>query len=459
MFGRTRALTPGQVRQAEDVMDEWLSWSLSTEPADREATEEAVAELYRIQGLPPPTFLWVDSPMSGQLVAWLLVLCRSVPSGVPRHEWLHQFLSPRAWKDVFGRSVMDSVVELLDGYLQSDDPPLPDVFDTSFAQRLHSVPGTWHRGALRALSAAWWHDPHARRHPGVWLWRRSMRLTTWEEWDVQLVGRFQAPGWVRETFELQLPRPNRLIWAIRDHCWAGFDDLEENDDLLLPYSELGGPSNVADFSRVHGQWATQLGWFDAYRRLELVRYPGSIERIMDLLTITARSCGSWWPSERLCVAVERPARLKVDLPRPRTARPHCADGPAVAWRDGSELYAWRGIPVSERLIKGNLSAADWLAESNSEVRRAMAERMGYEWLLDSANAKKIATDEYGTLWRITERYEEDIVLVDLVNSTPEPDGSFKRYVLRVPPDQTVPRDAIGWTFGLPPGAYGPATMT
>lgn len=115
---------------------------------------------------------------------------------------------------------------------------------------------------------------------------------------------------------------------------------------------------------------------------------------------------------------------------------------------------------SKKLIEGRLSAAHWLAESNGEVRRAVAERMGYEWLLDSASAKKIATDEYGTLWRIiTGVYEEDIVLVDLVNSTPEPDGSFKRYVLRVPPDQTVPRDAIGWSFGLPPGAYGPATMT
>ncbi|MFG2959455.1 hypothetical protein ACGF5O_37740 [Streptomyces sp. NPDC048291] len=256
----------------------------------------------------------MDSPTSALLVAWLLVRCRSVPSGVPRREWLREFLSPKAWKVVFGRSVMDSVAKLLHGYLQSDDAALPDVLDTSFAQRLHSMPGTWHGGALRALPAAWWHDTHARRHPGVWLLRRSMRLATWEEWHVQLVGRFKAPDWARETVEQRLPRPNRLIWAVRAHCWAGHDRIADNDDLLLRYEELSDPSNVDDFPRVHGQWATQLGWFDAYRRLELVRYPGSVERIMDLLAITARSCGSWWPSERLCVAVERPARLKVDLP-------------------------------------------------------------------------------------------------------------------------------------------------
>jgi hypothetical protein len=55
--------------------------------------------------------------------------------------------------------------------------------------------------------------------------------------------------------------------------------------------------------------------------------------------------------------------------------------------------------------------------------------------------------------------DEEVVLVDVVNSTLEPDGSQRRYVLRVPPDQRVPRDAIGWTFGLPPGAYQPAEMT
>lgn len=119
------------------------------------------------------------------------------------------------------------------------------------------------------------------------------------------------------------------------------------------------------------------------------------------------------------------------------------------------------------------------------MRWAIADRMGYDWLLDHCNAKRSATDGYGSLWRIPDprdpselevdfgppvgngrayypdgsEPEEDIVLVEVENSTPEPDGSFKRYVLRVPPDQTVPRDAIGWTFGLPPGTYAPEEMT
>lgn len=52
-----------------------------------------------------------------------------------------------------------------------------------------------------------------------------------------------------------------------------------------------------------------------------------------------------------------------------------------------------------------------------------------------------------------------MALLDVVNSTPEPDGPFRRSALRVLPDQTVPRDAIGWTFGLPAGQYQPTLMT
>lgn len=90
----------------------------------------------------------------------------------------------------------------------------------------------------------------------------------------------------------------------------------------------------------------------------------------------------------------------------------------------------------------------------------------YPRLLDQCQASRIGSDEYGTLWRFrhpldtaADEADEAVVLFDLMNSMPEPDGSFRRYVLRVPPDQTVPRDGISWTFGLPPGQYQPVSMT
>ena len=39
-------------------------------------------------------------------------------------------------------------------------------------------------------------------------------------------------------------------------------------------------------------------------------------------------------------------------------------------------------------------------------------------------------------------------MVEVVNSTPEPDGSRKTYFLRVPPTIGTAREAVAWTFGL-----------
>jgi hypothetical protein len=47
-------------------------------------------------------------------------------------------------------------------------------------------------------------------------------------------------------------------------------------------------------------------------------------------------------------------------------------------------------------------------------------------------------------------------MVEVVNSTPEPDGSRKTYFLRVPPTIETAREAVAWTFGLGAVDYRPA---
>jgi hypothetical protein len=50
-------------------------------------------------------------------------------------------------------------------------------------------------------------------------------------------------------------------------------------------------------------------------------------------------------------------------------------------------------------------------------------------------------------------------MLEVVNSTPEPDGSFKRYWLRVPPQMQTAREASAWTFGLTSKEYEPLVET
>jgi hypothetical protein len=58
-------------------------------------------------------------------------------------------------------------------------------------------------------------------------------------------------------------------------------------------------------------------------------------------------------------------------------------------------------------------------------------------------------------WGATTTTEEPVTYVEVVNSTPEPDGTRRTYFLRVPPTVQSAREAVAWTFALDGGAYRP----
>ena len=103
-------------------------------------------------------------------------------------------------------------------------------------------------------------------------------------------------------------------------------------------------------------------------------------------------------------------------------------------------------------------------EGNVEVRRAMIERYGLERYLRAADATKL--DEVheppfpgllgARLWRVDMPRDEPLCVVELVNSTPEPDGSARSYMLRVPPDVETAHQAVAWTWGMAEHEYHPA---
>lgn len=55
--------------------------------------------------------------------------------------------------------------------------------------------------------------------------------------------------------------------------------------------------------------------------------------------------------------------------------------------------------------------------------------------------------------------EEPVVMVEVVNSTREPDGSRRTYHLRVPSTMRTAREAVAWTFGLRSWQYAPIQET
>jgi Domain of unknown function (DUF6745) len=125
--------------------------------------------------------------------------------------------------------------------------------------------------------------------------------------------------------------------------------------------------------------------------------------------------------------------------------------PAITWLDGSARWYWRGVELPESLVRElpGIRAEDVAQLSNAELRRLAVEYMGVEHFLRSAQAERSAQDDFGTLWRTGIRIDgEPFVAVEVVNSTAEPDGSYRRYFLRVPPETETAREAVAWTFGF-----------
>ena len=50
-------------------------------------------------------------------------------------------------------------------------------------------------------------------------------------------------------------------------------------------------------------------------------------------------------------------------------------------------------------------------------------------------------------------------MVEVINSTPELDNSFKTYFLRVPPNIKSAKEAVAWTFGKTKENYNPSIQT
>ncbi len=204
-----------------------------------------------------------------------------------------------------------------------------------------------------------------------------------------------------------------------------------------------------------------------------------------------------------CIISDRPSVLLVDSQN----RPHCDDGPFCRWRDGTALYAIRGTRVPWWIVEHpeQITVASVDAEANAEVRRVMVERYGRNagrpdgligaaaylkdagaelldedmqltklsgWAKGSAAAHivkampwaadYVARDDSfgpGRLYRRNVPDDEPIVMVELVNASPELDGSLKTYMLRVPPTVRTCREAVAWTFGLSVEQWQPAMET
>ena len=207
---------------------------------------------------------------------------------------------------------------------------------------------------------------------------------------------------------------------------------------------------------VYGQH--DASWLAFYRYFKEVLQLDDQTRKLAGLWELAQGAGWALPHANICWVSERHNVLVRD-DRGRLSN---LAGPACAYPDGWAIYAVHGVRVPADVIE---TAADKftreriLEEPNAEIRRVLIERVGHERFLSLTEAKPIHDDRCGKLYRINLPNDEPIVLIEVVNSTPEPEGYFKHYFLRVPPQIATAREAVAWTFGMKAQEYLPGVET
>jgi hypothetical protein len=191
----------------------------------------------------------------------------------------------------------------------------------------------------------------------------------------------------------------------------------------------------------------------------------------------AQSCSWWWCFENCVVASERPTVVKMEENRRRAGmyRLHSMSGPALAFADGWTVHAVHGVRVPAAVIEDqkSITTAAIDAEENAEIRRVMVEQYGLARYLKDSGAKLLDESKWGRLWRKELPGDEPITMVEVQNSTPEPDGTRKTYFLRVHPEcrpllaenklgdpqKLTAHNAVASTFGKRGEDYQPSVET
>lgn len=257
-------------------------------------------------------------------------------------------------------------------------------------------------------------------------------------WQSALSGAEQVLGYV-------IPQHYRDFKTITNHRWPFF------------FQAMNGYPSDCGF----GQHDMRSLAIPAFFNKAIPEIAEKFTQKTEALIGLTEGAGWYLPHANVIWVSERQTEIVQD----DRGRPHCESGPAIAFNDGWEIYAWHGIPVDKKIIlePDSLTVEEIDAIQNVEVRRVVLERFGLENYFLAGKTTILDDDpEFGTLLvRETSSPFEDqpIFMLRVFNSPDEPDGTRKVYLLRVPPFATTARQAVAWTFGLSAEEYNPDLET
>ena len=229
---------------------------------------------------------------------------------------------------------------------------------------------------------------------------------------------------------VKLVNSGELLTKGNDEKWYSNPYKMKSLSKKLGFGTLG----IDCIRQVHNMWNGGNQWSGWVSYLSFFRHVAKLDidySKWDCYEKLTELSGPRVLHEKFCVISDRPEILTVNSQN----QPHGVKKPFCKWRDGSALYSVNGVRVPAYIVETpeKLTVEKIEKESNLEVRRVMIDIYGQEKFLLDSKSEVIHSDDFGTLYSKVLPGDEVLMMVKVVNSTPEPDGSFKDYFIRVDP--------------------------
>lgn len=415
--------------------------------ADRQVSAEAINTIYYHLGLNDPWIVYCDDP------AVLHALSELLPVILASHTWadisaqFKRFVYPNEdWSDLWARLF----VHELDARLKDLEYDIELMMKTKSSVIPHIVQKVRAELTRRLRSEARQSDElnqkfrSQTRHDHVETTRIRMRIE-------RRLRQFEGTMMI-------VPQRAPLNTELADALQAMHLVRSQASGLLQVYRQTLFDEQE-ELQTVPAWMFAELAMYPLLRTKSSDRtglYEAEIDEL-DAWTEVIEVAGPVIFSEYVAYICAKPTSVQTD----EWGRIHSAEAPAIAWGDAFHCYALRDVAVDGLFFTdpGYLTAEMIKDLQNVEMRRRLMEFYGFERYINDLGGKLIHKDETGELYRLEDEIDEPLHMVRVKNSTPEPDGTYKYYMLRVPPHLDTARESVAWTFGLTADRYKPEEET
>lgn len=152
--------------------------------------------------------------------------------------------------------------------------------------------------------------------------------------------------------------------------------------------------------------------------------------------------------EKFTIVCERHTLVR----RNERNQPHCEDGPAIAWADGTSRYYWHGLAVPAEWIenKESIHPSVALTHDNAELGRALCEILGWERVLEELDARTIDKDHDPMVGELLEADLPDVRGARFLKMLC---GTGRTFCRRVPSEMTTAIGAQAWMWQVTEEQY------